>query len=98
MRPWTYEYENDHGPCYQVVGPRLSFPWHATESDPQRIQAEADARLMSAAPELLDACYNLLDALADDPRHRAVIAEARAAIAKAAFERTAASLSGRLNP
>ena len=40
-------------------------------------------QLAVAAPLLYDAVVNLLDCLADDPRHRAAIAEARAAISRA---------------
>jgi hypothetical protein len=48
-------------------------------------QREANARLISAAPDLLEACASVWLALADttDPRLRVVVDECRVAISKA---------------
>jgi hypothetical protein len=48
-------------------------------------QREANARLIAAAPDLLDACASVWAALADnpDPLMQEIAAECRAAIAKA---------------
>lgn len=73
-QPWGYlpisqRSWNIHGPA-QVVGMVTS--------------GEADARLIAAAPDLLDACEELLIYLADwdDPDNETCV-KARAAIAKA---------------
>jgi hypothetical protein len=48
--PWAYEYDNDDfGERFRLDGPQLSWGWNREG----REQAEADARLIAAAPELL---------------------------------------------
>lgn len=51
--------------------------------DHRVIVADADARLIAAAPDLLDACVRLLDAVARGDHKAKAIDAARAAVAKA---------------
>lgn len=66
--PWTYEYENSDalsGGCWysiKAVGgddDLLWFPYNGPRSSGER--EEANARLMAAAPELLDAARTALE-------------------------------------
>lgn len=54
--------------------------WNVIVAD---VGSDADARLIAAAPDLLDACVRLLDAVARGDHKAKAIDAARAAVAKA---------------
>lgn len=95
--PWTY-YEGD-GTVWPCVQRRGSGGFSIQDSDRRR--AEADARLIAAAPELL----RMLDALTrENPQGVTstdigdLIREAKAVIAKARGESTQANSNTARNP
>jgi hypothetical protein len=78
----TDPYDDPDGPFVEVGNVR----WSPNKVDvPAAIEQTANARLIAAAPELLEACEGLLNALPSATTHPAIKA-ARAAIAKAKGE------------
>lgn len=78
--PWTIDpptAQGDYPICEGPDGFLIATVWH---DDSRREQA--DAKLISAAPELLAACKALLS-YSDPAKAREIEARARAAIAKA---------------
>jgi len=86
--PWEIKYHPD--PCYKYIsGPEhialAQVVWRVEEEDRSPV-CEANAHLIAAAPELLDALCYLLEASSGQGPHEqwlAAMDQARAAIAKA---------------
>lgn len=94
--PWSAEAGYGHhglrldGPHGEVLGHVRAFVptgdvAHGMPVMQKWAEGQANAKLIAAAPELLDAVHALLDALPSATTHPA-IAQARAAIAKATGE------------
>jgi hypothetical protein len=92
--PWTIEESNvGYGPCYYIEGGDGSYVIHGegtawSESD------KANARLIAAAPELLEALKVAADALGSEEGMAAAYRLAREAIAKAEGQRQGGSGNG----
>ena len=80
--PWVY-----NGNTVQSAGRHYSSTLIATTSmAPHFEQAKANARLIAAAPELLEALIDAQEALCDLPLMAPIVLKMRAAIAKATGE------------
>jgi hypothetical protein len=91
-KPTTGEwhYERGVGQYFKVVGDKkLAHVWSLGDDYPNSMEAEANARLMSAAPDLLEALEDLYYQTEDfnnaDP-HTETIEKAQQAIKKAKGE------------
>lgn len=82
--PWSHQYSNSDssggGQWYEVSAPTW-FPYNASAQDEET--AEANARLMASAPDLLEALEAFVDGVVPEDPNNTLWVEARAAIAKA---------------
>ena len=84
---WKYEYDNDTGPndegfweWYDIIADEGSYRHVA------KVNKEADAKLIAAAPELIQVLKDIMDVIATDqlvPESVSYMRQARAAIKKA---------------
>lgn len=84
--PWRYEPGRDGRPPYVIRGTEGGFVVVGMTADRQ----EADARLISAAPELLEACMAMLE-WDDREQDHAVDFNARMDLCRAAFDKARAA-------
>lgn len=82
--PWHYEGAEDGGRVLAMDDRQTIV--HQPPCNPYNEQVRADARLIAAAPELLEALNLVLDNCLDSGGLAAAHAKARAAIAKAIGE------------
>lgn len=80
--PWNFD---NHSPALPVLGIYAADGKNPFHGDRSQEELAANARLIAAAPELLEALQGLLNALPSATTHPA-IKVARAAIAKAIGE------------
>ena len=84
--PWTYEPQDGtpgHCLCAQVFGPDGNSIATVDPSQPDDSEANANAKLMAAAPDLLDACKFAFAAMNSEEGRRRASDTLAAAIAKA---------------
>lgn len=98
--PWAVEYAEtrvrwpvvvcgekyDDGSNVSVCEVSQSFDKDAPANSDDRSEAEANARLIAAAPELLEACVSWIAIYEEVPMMRGLVSRTRAAIAKAIGE------------
>jgi hypothetical protein len=81
--PWRYDYELDY--CGEIIASNGTSICSFTDEP-----STNDARLIAAAPELLEALQGMLDLLEDTSElsRKLAVMDARAAIAKATGKKT----------
>lgn len=87
--PWTCTYTSNHAHDYRLAKPNGQMPINAPYND--RSEQRANARLIAAAPELLEALQTIMGLVGmTGPRrladYKIPLSNARAAIAKATGE------------